>query len=93
MLFGSLSRFGINSTYVSGSPVVSSATFTGKTLADLGLTPTSGTLGTWTLAATGDTISVNVVPGPMPVLGAAAAYSFSRRLRRRIRQSQVVADS
>jgi hypothetical protein len=24
------------------------------------------------------------VPGPLPVLGAAAAYSFSRRIRRRI---------
>ena len=93
MLFGSISKFGINSTYVSGSPVVSSAVFTGKTLADLGLTPSSGTLGTWTLIATGDTISVRVVPGPLPVLGAGAAFGFSRRMRRRIRQSRFVAGS
>jgi hypothetical protein len=30
--------------------------------------------------------AVQEVPGPMPVLGAAAAFGFSRRLRRRIRQ-------
>ena len=30
---------------------------------------------------------IDQTPGPLPVLGAAAAYGFSRRLRRRIRES------
>jgi hypothetical protein len=34
----------------------------------------------------GLTIGAVEVPGPMPVLGAAAAFGFSRRLRRRIQQ-------
>ena len=28
------------------------------------------------------------VPGPLPLLGAAAGFSFTRRLRRRVKQSQ-----
>ncbi len=91
----SISVFGIDSTYVSGAPIVSSSTFSGITLASLGM-PSSGTLGTWTLVDPddpfyiGDTISVQVnasatpasVPGPLPVLGLGVAFSFSRRLRR-----------
>lgn len=88
-----IGRFVIGPSYVSGTPIVSSATFSGKSLADLGLTPLSGTLGTWTLAGTGDTISINVtnpvaVPGPLPVLGAGVAFGFSRRLRKRIKSRQ-----
>lgn len=48
--------------------------------------------GTWTVNGTGDTIrfqvTTNPVPGPLPVLGAGAAFGFSRRLRRRIQRSQ-----
>jgi hypothetical protein len=61
----------------------------------LGRTTSSGTLGTWTLANTGDTISVKVfspVPGPLPVLGAGAAFAFSRRLRLRIQRSKAAAN-
>jgi hypothetical protein len=90
---GGESEFDISPTYTPGTPIISNAIFSGKTLADLGLTPTSGLLGTWTLVGSGDTINVNVVPGPLPVLGAGVAFGFSRRLRRRIRQSQFVADS
>lgn len=90
---GGESEFDISPTYTPGTPIISNAIFSGKTLADLGLTPTSGLLGTWTLVGTGDTINVNVVPGPLPVLGAGVAFGFSRRLRRRIRQSQFVAGS
>lgn len=91
-----IGRFVIGPSYVSGTPIVSSATFSGKSLADLGLTPLSGTLGTWTLAGTGDTISINVtnpvaVPGPLPVLGAGVAFGFSRRLRKRIKSRQTQA--
>jgi hypothetical protein len=82
----------MDSGYVSGSSVVSSATFSGKTLAGLGLTPTSGTIGTWTLAGTGDIVNLRVdnpVPGPLPLVGVGAAFGFSRHLRQRIQRSQV----
>ncbi len=92
---GVIKQFGIVSSYISGQPIVSSSSAPGKTLADLGLTPSSGTLGTWTLATTGDTINVRVfnpVPGPLPVLGASAAFAFSRRLRQRIQRSKAAAN-
>ena len=90
--------FTIDSTYVSGATINSSSTFSGISLASLGMT-TSGTLGTWTLvdpgdpSYIGDTISVQVnasrspasVPGPLPILGLAAAFGFSRKLRKRIK--------
>lgn len=83
--------FLIDSTYVSGASISSSSTFSGISLASLGMT-TPGTLGTWTLDGSGDTISVQVnstssgstanVPGPLPLLGLGAAFGVSRRLRR-----------
>ncbi|MFN9621976.1 MAG: hypothetical protein ACK587_03940 [Cyanobacteriota bacterium] len=78
----------LDSSYVSGTSVVSQAVFSGLTLADLALTSSFGTVGTWTLVDTGDTVNVNVVPGPLPLFGAAAAFGFSRRLRRRIQRSE-----
>ena len=97
--------FFIDSTYVSGDTINSSSTFTGITLASLGM-PNSGTLGTWTLydpgdsSYIGDTISVQVnasaspasVPGPLPILGLAAAFGFSRKLRKRIKASNSEAE-
>ena len=87
--------FAIEGSYVSGTPIVSSATFYGKTLADVGLT-SFGSLGTWTISDTGDTINVNAVdsspvgvPGPLPLLGAGAAFSYSRRLRRRLGKTNI----
>ena len=88
--------FSIASSYIAGQPIVSRSTAPGKTLADLGLTTSSGTLGTWTLATTGDTINVRVlnpVPGPLPVLGAGAAFGFSRRLRQRIQRSKAAVNA
>ncbi len=84
--------FGIDSAYVSNSPIVSSATFNGQTLAGLGFTPSlSGLIGTWTLDGTSESIQVilgapepEVVPGPLPLFGAAAAFGWSRKLRKRI---------
>lgn len=83
------SRFSIGPNYVSGSAIDSSSTFLNQTLAGLNLTPGT-TLGTWTIGT--DRIQVVVagtppsasVPAPLPVVGAAAAFGWTRRLRRRI---------
>ena len=92
-LGGSAKVFVIDSSYVSGTPIISNAIFSGKSLADIGLTPTSGLLGTWTLTGTGDTINVKAVPGPLPLAGAGVAFAFSRRLRQRIQRSQAAANA
>ena len=82
--------FFIGSSYVSNTPIVSSATFNGTDLATLGFT-TPGLIGTWTIDGTSETINVVIgapsaaaVPGPLPLLGAGAAFGWSRRLRKRI---------
>jgi hypothetical protein len=91
-LSGERSWFLIDPTYLSNSPIVSSATFNGTTLAQLGFT-TTGLIGTWTLSGTSESIQVIIgaptspgatVPGPLPLLGAGAAFGWSRRLRKRI---------
>jgi hypothetical protein len=95
-LFGAFSAFIIDPAYIFGTPIISSAIFNGTTLANIGLTPTSGLLGTWTINGTSETINVKVgnpVPGPLPVLGAGAAFGFSRRLRQRIQRSQAAANA
>jgi len=70
--------------------LLSSATFNGQTLASLGFT-TTGLIGTWTIDGTSESIQVILappspaaVPGPLPLVGAAAAFGFSRRLRKRV---------
>jgi len=86
---GYYGEFIIDPTYVSNTPIVSSSTFNGTTLATLGFT-TTGLIGTWTLNSTSETIKVFLgppaaaVPGPLPLLGAGAAFGWSRRLRKRI---------
>ena len=82
--------FAIDPAYLSGTPIVSSATYNGQTLATLGFT-TTGLIGTWSLTGTSETIKVFLgnppsaaVPGPLPLLGAGAAFGWSRRLRKRI---------
>lgn len=85
VLFGGAGLFTINS-YLSGDPIIASTTFNGRTLASMGFT-SLGTIGSWTINGTGDTINVIVgkpVPGPLPLLGAGTALGFSRRLRRRM---------
>lgn len=84
------SVFSITNSYGLDTPIINPATFNGKTLASFGLTPSSGSLGTWTLNGTSENIHARVynpVPGPLPVLGAGAAFGFSRRPRRRINAS------
>jgi hypothetical protein len=91
--------FGIAPGYVSGTPIISSSVFIGKTLYNdpsngLGFTPgTTGLIGTWTITGTGEAIyaclgpdSCVPAPAPLPVLGAIAAFGWSRRLRRRVRK-------
>lgn len=84
ILTSSYMVLGMDPKYVEGTPIVSSVFFKTKTLAELRL-PSSGHLGTWILTGTGDTIHMQVVPGPLPLLGAGAAFASSRRLRRRLR--------
>jgi hypothetical protein len=80
----------LHSSYVSGSPIQGDAIFANSTLSGTFGITTTGLLGTWTLNGTQDTIQVIVgnppasVPGPLPLLGAAAAFCYSRRLRRRV---------
>ena len=87
--FAAVNGFVIDSTYVSNTPIVSSATFNGTTLAKLGFT-TTGLIGTWTLNGTSESIQVILgaptaaTPAPLPLLGAGAAFGWSRRLRKRI---------
>jgi hypothetical protein len=89
-LFGVFNQLVLDPAYVSNDPIVSSATFNGTTLAGLGFT-TAGLIGTWSLTGTSETIQVFIgnpasaaVPGPLPLLGAGAAFGWSRRLRKRI---------
>jgi MYXO-CTERM domain-containing protein len=89
-LDGGGSKFYIDPAYLSTTPIVSSATFNGETLASLGFT-TTGLIGTWSLTGTSETIQVYLgnppaaaVPGPLPLLGIGAAFGWSRRLRKRI---------
>ncbi len=106
VLAGAASTYFIQSSHTSG-PIVSNAVFNNQTLAGLGFIAT-GLIGTWTLNGSGDTINLCIAnpaspcgaspsaasaPGPLPLFGAAAAFGFSRRLRRRVRLSRSTAQS
>jgi hypothetical protein len=79
--------------YQSGEPLNSSAIFPGQSLASLGVTPGIYTW-TWGSGADSDDLTLLVeesippVPGPLPLLGAAAAFGWSRRLRKRCLQAR-----
>ena len=93
-LRGTGSFFLLDQFYSSGSAIFGSGLMTGKTLSSLGLSSTSGLLGTWSIG--GDSIELwagakpaaNPVPGPLPLLGVGAAFACSRRLRTRLRGSR-----
>jgi hypothetical protein len=74
--------------YVSNNPLSGVSVYKNLTLAQLGLSPG---LSTWTWGSSGsatfDSINLEVVPGPLPLSGAVAAYSWSLRLRKRIRKA------
>ena len=80
---------GLPDGYVAGTPFFSSATFNGESLSSIGLAP--GLVGVWNLTGTSEKITVlaEPVPGPLPLVGAASAYAFSRRLRSRILSPKV----
>jgi hypothetical protein len=77
----------IDSSYILGQPFFSSATFNGESLASQGFTAT-GLVGTWTIDGTSESFNVYIgstaTPGPLPLFGTAAAFGWSRRLRKRI---------
>jgi hypothetical protein len=90
--------FRIAPTYSSGNPIDFTVTFASVSLAQLGFT-TPGLYDSWTLLprvasdpyTANDTINWIVgappaaaVPGPVPLIGVAAALGWSRRLRQRI---------
>ena len=88
------SSIGLDPMYSAGSPFFSSATFNDQSLASQGFTAT-GLVGTWNLVGTSESINVcigsgpcvsasSAVPAPLPLLGAGAAFGWSRRLRKRI---------
>ena len=100
ILEGNDSRFGIADTYTSGNAINSTFTFNSQTLAGIGFTTTGllGTWTLqpkdgWDPYTAFDTIQVVIgappspstpVPSPLPLFGAAAAFGWSRRLRKRI---------
>ncbi|MEB3254753.1 MAG: hypothetical protein VKJ05_00045 [Synechococcaceae cyanobacterium] len=72
--------FWIADSYTSGSTIANSF-FIDLSLAQIGLrSPTV----TYILAGADTIVFREKVPGPLPILGAATAFSFSRRLRARI---------
>lgn len=91
--FGFMSAlYVIDPAYTAGQPFLSSATFNNTSLAVFDLT-TPGLVGTWSINGTSESINLfigppptppTVVPGPLPLFGAGAAFGWSRRLRRRI---------
>ena len=94
-LSGIAGQFALEDPYT-GGPISGSATFNGQTLAGLGFS-TPGLIATWTIDGTSETINVVVgppaAPGPLPLLGAGAAFGFSRRLRRRVSLSRSTSQS
>lgn len=80
--------YSIDPSYTAGQPFLSSATFNNTNLAAQGFT-TPGLAATWTIYGTSESINLIIgapaeVPGPLPLLGAGAAFGWTRRLRRRI---------
>ncbi len=94
-LFGILANNGsgasylvLPSSYSSGTSLSGTTTFTGYTLASLGLTPGQISTWSWGADATADSLRLEVdpVPAPLPIAGAAAVLYRLKRLRRRSRR-------
>lgn len=79
----------VDPSYVVGQPFLSSATFNNTNAVTQGFS-VPGLVGTWTINGTSESINLFIgpppaeVPGPLPLLGAGAAFGWSRRMRRRI---------
>ena len=89
---GASQRFSIDPSYVDGASIAASAIFNNTSLTTLGFT-TPGLIASWQLVGvSGDDGRIELrvgtpVPGPLPLFGAAAAFGWSRTLRRRIRSA------
>lgn len=55
-------------------------------LAQIGLTPGQVSTWSWGSGANADSLRLEVVPAPAPLLGALAAFRMARGLRRRLRR-------
>lgn len=93
LIFGFGQEIWVPSGYLSGGPLDASAIFQGETLASLGVNPGIYSW-TWGTGADADDLTLHVeqsippVPGPLPLLGAGAAFGWSRRLRKRCLQAR-----
>lgn len=96
-LFGPLPYFGdelwVPTGYQSGDPLSAQIIFSRESFASLGMIP-GVYIWSWGSGADADNLTLKVeptippVPGPVPLLGAGAALSWTRRLRRRLKQAQ-----
>lgn len=92
-VFGFGQEIWVPAGYQSGAPLNASAIFQGETLESLGVNPGMYTW-TWGFGADADDLTLHVeqtippVPGPLPLLGAGAAFGWSRRLRKRCLQAR-----
>lgn len=88
-LVGIAGELRLPSGYIEGSSISGSGLILGQNLTDLGLSTTTGLLKTYNVGS--DMIQVwagpatSAVPGPLPLIGAAAAFAHSRRLKARVR--------
>jgi hypothetical protein len=88
----------VSDSYISGEPLSGTSIFSNQTFASMGLTPGSYI---WTWGTTNaDSYQLNIgavsnpvpaVPSPLPFFGAAAAFGYSRKLRKRIKGSTLQA--
>jgi hypothetical protein len=74
-----ITSLGTPAATLSTSPILTTATFTGS------LNVTAGNIQQVNSTITAQTQSTSEVPSPLPILGAGAAFSFSRRIRNRIK--------
>ena len=83
----SISQLVLPAVYGSGSSLSGSSTYSGITLAQLGLSPGQVVTWTWGSGGTADSLRLEVagVPAPLPIAGASCFFACASRLRRRTR--------
>lgn len=72
-------------SYVSGASLSGSSTFSHRSITQLGLTPGQVTTWSWGSGTSADSLRLEVVPAPAPLLGGLATLRLARSLRRRQR--------
>lgn len=78
-------------SYVSLDSIAGSATASGN-LASFGMSAGSSTTFTFSNGSDSDTITINAVPGPIPLLGIPAVLVYCRKLKNRIKTSRDVSN-